>query len=152
MAEQPEDEGPAPLSFLPENEAQIMEGVLRILQAGIADQELRDDIIGAIIYETEEWAVDVPKVQSQQLQLSTFEEASRLCAIQIFDSVQSSRHLTKCDDTGLVILDLHHWRASLCNLPCTICSRQGQLEPVGDALHAIINGDASHSGAFPKRL
>jgi hypothetical protein len=61
MAEQPEDEGPDPLSFLPENEAQLMEGVLRIIEAGIADQELRDNIIGAIIDEIEEWADDVPK-------------------------------------------------------------------------------------------
>ena len=63
MTDQPDDQGPDLLSLLPDNEAQVLDGVLRIINATIADQDLRENLIGAILDEVEDWAERAPKVQ-----------------------------------------------------------------------------------------
>lgn len=44
-----------PLEYLPDREAEVMGGVLSIIEGTIADEDLRTTLVGTILVEIQEW-------------------------------------------------------------------------------------------------
>ena len=50
-----------PLDYLPDNEAEVVAGVIAILDAVLTNAELKANIVGSILAEIEDWGDAQPK-------------------------------------------------------------------------------------------